>query len=516
MPQPSRSLSLSLSRGARSPIEAAPRTTAEAARLWLAVHLPHLIIEAVAARTGACVQVVIESRRGRVEVVAASPAAKALGIHAGLTLAAARARADGLEVVDRSPRAERERLDALAVWSDGLTPVKSVVPPAGLLLEIKGSLKLLGGVDAIKARIAAELGRRGLSGRTAAAPTPLGALWLARACRDDALSPDGLAGRIGALPVGVTGWPDEILRLLAELGIATLGECLRLPRAGFARRVGRPYLHDLDRATGRSADPRAAFEAPPRFEHRIELPAETRESALLVEALRRLLESLSAQLRARQLQTGRVEIVLHHRDAAPTVHAFSPARPAHRVERLLEPLELGLERLTLPASCVAVGLNAEALEPLEVDVPDLLGDAFAGRARADDSAAVLIENLRSRLGAGEVHGLELVAEHRPERVWVRVDALRAAPARAAPVSPWVRRRPLWLLHEPLPLERALTRFRFERPLVFEAGPERIEAGWWDGDDVRRDYFIAATPSGERLWLYRDHRADHWYLHGIFA
>ena len=52
------------------------------------------------------------------------------------------------------------------------------------------------------------------------------------------------------------------------------------------------------------------------------------------------------------------------------------------------------------------------------------------------------------------------------------------------------------------------------------GPERIESGWWDGADVRRDYFIAENPRGEIVWIYRDHRYGiddgEWFLHGLFA
>ncbi len=514
MPQPSQSFAFS--RGARSPSppEPPPSGAARPERLWLAVHLPRLAVEAAADPMSGQPQVVIESRQSRARVVAAGPAAERLGIRAGLTLGAARALADHLEVVDRSPAAERERLEALAEWSDGLTPIKSIEPPDSLLLEIKGSLKLFGGIERIKAHVAGELRRRGLSGRAAAAPTPLGALWLARGARSDVPASENLPGRLGALPLEVTEWPEPIRRLLGEMGVATIGECLRLPRAGFARRVGRAYLHDLDRATGRCADPRAAFEAPPRFEHCVELPAETRSAAMLVEAVRRLLESLDMHLRARQLQAGSVELVLHHRDAPTTVHAFRPARPAHRAERLLTPLALGLERLALPGACTAVGLRA-ALEPLRLDAPDLFARG-GDRAGSEEPAAVLIENLRSRLGADGVHGLALVAEHRPEKVWAEVDAAAPGPARAAPVSPWIRGRPLWLLREPLPLEHALARFGFAGPLAFETGPERIEAGWWDGDDIRRDYFITAAASGERLWTYRDRPAGHWYLHGIFA
>ena len=46
--------------------------------------------------------------------------------------------------------------------------------------------------------------------------------------------------------------------------------------------------------------------------------------------------------------------------------------------------------------------------------------------------------------------------------------------------------------------------------------ERIETGWWDGKPVGRDYFVAANPSGARLWIYRELSGDkNWYLHGIF-
>jgi protein ImuB len=80
-------------------------------------------------------------------------------------------------------------------------------------------------------------------------------------------------------------------------------------------------------------------------------------------------------------------------------------------------------------------------------------------------------------------------------------------------------RPAWLLAEPQPLEGD-EQPRYEGPLEIEEGPERIESGWWDGGDVRRDYFVAASPTGELAWIYRDHRYGvddgEWFLHGVFA
>lgn len=33
--------------------------------------------------------------------------------------------------------------------------------------------------------------------------------------------------------------------------------------------------------------------------------------------------------------------------------------------------------------------------------------------------------------------------------------------------------------------------------------------------VSRDDYLARDPAGERLWIYRDRRAQRWYLHGLF-
>jgi protein ImuB len=55
------------------------------------------------------------------------------------------------------------------------------------------------------------------------------------------------------------------------------------------------------------------------------------------------------------------------------------------------------------------------------------------------------------------------------------------------------------------------------PLKLVAGPERIESGWWDGDELARDYFVAQTPEHGLVWIYRARgAAGGWFLHGLFA
>ena len=81
-------------------------------------------------------------------------------------------------------------------------------------------------------------------------------------------------------------------------------------------------------------------------------------------------------------------------------------------------------------------------------------------------------------------------------------------------------RPLWLLAEPQPLAHLFENRPWIPAWKLRDGPERIESGWWDGTDVRRDYFVAESPQGEIMWIYRDHRYGvddgEWFLHGVFA
>jgi len=65
-------------------------------------------------------------------------------------------------------------------------------------------------------------------------------------------------------------------------------------------------------------------------------------------------------------------------------------------------------------------------------------------------------------------------------------------------------------------------------LTLLAGPQRLEAGWLDGDGpcALRDYFVARSASAGLVWVYRERLAGGaepdpsrplcWYLHGLFA
>jgi protein ImuB len=77
-------------------------------------------------------------------------------------------------------------------------------------------------------------------------------------------------------------------------------------------------------------------------------------------------------------------------------------------------------------------------------------------------------------------------------------------------------RPVWLLERPLKLAMRGDRPVYRRVLKTLTRAERIESGWWDGDGVERDYYVAADDQGRMFWVYRERFGGQWYLQGLFG
>ena len=67
---------------------------------------------------------------------------------------------------------------------------------------------------------------------------------------------------------------------------------------------------------------------------------------------------------------------------------------------------------------------------------------------------------------------------------------------------------------PAPLAVREGRPLYGGDLRLHDGPERMESGWWEAGDIRRDYYVASNVLGQRLWIFRELRQPRgWYLHG---
>ena len=467
-------------------------------------------------------------------------------------------------MLERNPVAEREALERIATWAGQYTPMACLDPPtgpfpregetfSGVVLEVEASLKLFGGHARLTAAIRKGVRSLGYSATLGIAPTPLAARLFARAEAQGrpvrgCLTLAELRERVAELPLFLLDWPGETLARLTDLGILRVRDALQLPAEGLARRFGPQVVLGLEQLMGLASDPRKPHVPPQRFRSRIELPGDVDGVQPLLFPLKRLLTELEGALRGRGAGVQELSLWLEHGRDASTCLSLSFASPEREADFILGIAREKLGRLVLPAATCALDLRAEALLTYTPRSSTWLPGA---REHAIDRER-LIERLVARMGKERVFGIALADDHRPERDWApayagatnprqgatntrqgatnprqgmanprhpgRGNAAEPAPAifkpgARDPIPP----RPTWLLQRPHRLVTQQGQPTLHGALTLHAGPERIESGWWDGEEVRRDYYMADNPRGETYWIYREHRdPSSWYLHGVFA
>ncbi len=486
--------------------------TKPARHLWLCIYLPTLPLQALSDKDEREAEAVFEDEKGMRRILLSDKKARAAGIIPGLAVNAALALLPTLCLKERSLLREQQALQTLAAWALQFTSFVCIEGPNILLLEIAGSLQLFGVLSSLERKIASDLKSQGVSALLSIAPTPLASTWLAKAGRRvSILAQADLTGALSKLPIRCLDWPESINESLNGMGITHVGDALRLPREGFARRFGAGRLAELDRALGRLPDPRPSYRASEFFCSEYELSEEESASDLLLNVCQELLIELERFLLTRQLSVQRVLFIFFHLKEPATRLILGCVQAGRGIEHWFELLKIKFDQLELPAPVVTIRLRGGQSQLLTART-DKFTFSDAGR-RQGEPIAHLVGRISARIGDESVHGVTTVAEHRPQYAWSFKDPEQAANCAAVSTS----RRPLWLLPEsrPLHLEQGIPMYQGALKLLDR--PERLETGWWDGDGIARDYYVAVNPAGNHVWVYQDRRStSDWYLHGIFG
>lgn len=485
--------------------------------LWLAILVPDLPLQVFTrGLTHTDTPFAVVDRMGAARILCANAAALALGVQTGQPLSTAQAVAPALQLQPRQPEREAALLGEIACWAGRFTPRISLAPPDTVLLEIHSSLRLFGGQSHIEEQLKEGLAQLGLRAWLACAPTPLAARWFAACGQGLPARGDWRCG-LDALPLAVLGSEGDCsaatLELLRGLGAQRLGDVRALPAAGLARRQAQSVSLLLARARGEQPDPRLWFAPPERFHHELALPAPTDSSEALLFAARRLFASLASWLQARHAAIDHCRLRLLHERQPATVLEIVLGQAANDEAHLALIARERLDSLALPTEVCALGVDADHLLAHAPRADDLFG--APGQAR--DQAMRLVDRLRARLGEDAIRHLAPVADHRPEAAWqtqgrTQHGRQRPATSKAASNPEAVlpdRRRPFWLLpHATLISPQHYT-------LLGDA--ERIESGWWDDGDMRRDYFLAQRSDNTLCWIYHElSPPGGWYLQGYFG
>jgi protein ImuB len=466
--------------------------------LWAAVHCSDLPLKAAHAGRSADQPMAVHGRSGgQTRIEQANGVARRAGIRPGQPLASALSLQPALHCLPRDRALERLLLEEVAMTAYTCSQQVALLPPTTVVLEIAGSTRLHGGSDRLLDQLREKLSRHDFRVRLGSAPHPAAAALLSRFERH-AFSRKSLSKLLDRLPLSCLPLATAHKQPLSGCGLRTLGELTALPAGDRVRRFGPEIEATLQRLYGRQDMPLQSWRPPDAYELRLELPQATAQTQPLLFIFRRASEHLAAWLQSRDRALQRLQIVLEKEDESrATRFEIGLARPGQDRGRLLELIALKLDTLDLDAPVQAVRLKADctlSFHPAQADL-------FAGHHESEAWTS-LVDRLRARLGEQGLVGLSARADHRPERAWTWVEpgTSEAAP-RSGP-------RPNWLLPEPQPC--------CCRELTFEDGPERIETGWWDGGDCRRDYWIATDRHGWRLWVFREYKPrSGWFVHGLF-
>jgi protein ImuB len=388
------------------------------------------------------------------------------------------------------------------------------------VLEVQGSLALFGGAARLYRAFRAGCHAAGCRPVLSLAPTPLAALAGGRSgVSFKVLDQQHLVSAVSPLPLIALRWPPQVLQRLAKLGVYRVGQALRLPRAGFARRFGREPLQMLDQLVARSVELRAPFRVAERFRAKRQFVREREDHAQILQALQPLLEQLAKFLEARQCGVTRITCRLRHRNEVHTDCVVRLAQPESAAARFREWFAERLSKLALPGPVRSLELRSGDLQsraPVHEALWQPGEHGGGGRAGSLPGSLEFIERLRMRLGELAVHGLICQDSHCPEGASRPLSPADPDFQRAASAVQGTRpARPLWLLDEPQLLREQAGWPQLDGPLRLRHGPERIESQWWEAPGVARDYYHATDVHGIAVWVFREREPPHrWFLHGL--
>lgn len=381
-------------------------------------------------------------------------------------------------------------------------------------LDVTGAAHLVGGEEQLLSLLVARVTELGHAAIAAIADGPMIAQALARwgAPARGQKHPIAAEGKgaeaLSPLPLPALPLSGDVLRFLAQLGLKTAGDLVRLPSAGISARLGReaPLVMSLLRGVDDAPlcpyePPRALFE-----ESSFEEGIESSESLLFV--IRGMTSRLGARLLARGEAAGSIDVIAPYdrsiarlrlggvdlEGAALRLHIDLPA-PLSSPADLFRAVRTKLERAELCAPAVGLRLELSQITPARSVQLDLSRDV----AVDPDRLPALLAELSAEIGAERLGTLEIVDAHRPESRSRLAPADTTGLAEPTPQEePGALADPTRLLPEPIPLGRVQEgsiitlegrRYCVER-LSFELRLHAVE--WWTPSSVSRDY--------ARAWL----------------
>jgi DNA polymerase-4 len=356
---------------------------------------------------------------GRGVVLSASYEARRHGVRSGMPTSRARRLVPDLLVL--APRFERYLEVSKGVMEifRSVTPLVEPVSLDEAFLDVHGARRRLGGprlvAELIRARVADEQGIVCTVG--GATTTSLAMIASAQGKPDGLLlvPPEHVVAFLHPLPVGALwGVGEQTGSRLRHLGLATVGDLARVPRATLVRAFGPAQArHLVDMSWGRVTHPVGAHVEPAErsvgsqrtFSHDVDDPAVMRRELL------RIAVGVAARLRAAGQQGRTVVLTVRFADFTTLTRSRTVRDPTDIAPEIHAAACAALETLALQRARVRLlGVRVSGLVPRQRSTRQLvLGERDRGWTEAEQA----IDRAVRRFGPGAVAPAALVVSRAP-------------------------------------------------------------------------------------------------------
>lgn len=432
-------------------------------------------------------------------------AAKQAGLTSGMGLASAASLCHQLQLIPHQAEQEQQQLLQLAQLLYQYCADVALQADSAVVLKLSPMLALYGGAMQFWQQLQQVLQQLGYLYHFATAQQPLVARLLAQQGWDQfLLQEDKIQQQLKTLPLQHAQLPDKLLEQLKRLGLAQLGDVLKIPQAELVRRFGVDMLQYLQQLTGAKPALLQFIQPVEQFEQQLELFYEMERSDQLLGPLKHLFGLLQLYLQQRDQLAYQLELGLVQRRGQQQQLQLHSAQGEYQSKDWLKICELQLERLKLKKPVIQLKLTLRQAGPRYAQYKTL----FAGKEQLY-SALQLLSLLQARLGKDQVKSPCLHNDLLPEQACRYASALEP---QAAITGTLAAVRPAFLVDPPLALDTEQ-----QHQLQLHYGPERLSSGWWQQQSQHRDYYVGRNAQGQWLWLYRDlQQPEHLYLQGYFS
>lgn len=498
-------------------------------QLWLALRLHKLPLEALNIPDQEQTPIIVTEMQ---HVIYLNNAAKTAGVTVGMDVTTAQLLSN-CESFMRNRSLETSVLNELLARLYQFTPYLESYecehqPYSGLLLEISSCLLLFSGTENIVENIFNLLKKSSHSFEYGIAHTAKAAWLLSFSPTKiiDGASKESFIAQLKLLPIHLLHDFPTAIESLQKTGFKKLGDITKQIDAqkisSIKKRFGMKFseylcdIFDFEQSIQQNSlfvKPLPNYKPAEFFCENIQFDYPITQNDQLYYPAETLLQSLSDYLRKHQFECQHIEWTLFdiYRNKF-TIHIHSDSTEIHW-QLFYDLTIIQLDNRELPFEVDSLTLLCNKTQPIQNRNQLLTFDHKKSRAEAR-SFSITIAKLKARLGESAIYKLSYQDALLPEEANCKI-TINETSNQQLPNIHKKAFRPTWLLSSPALIEERKQGLYWRGKLTFLAGPERINANWWE-KPVGRDYFVAQRHDHVRLWIFFDLHQKTWHVHGIFA